>query len=53
LFYVFPGDDVTVDMVNDVLTNNSTGKTYQLKPIGEVSMRHSGVVGNEGGGGKM
>jgi len=30
------GDDVTVDMEKDVLTNNTTGKTYNLKPIGEA-----------------
>lgn len=30
------GQDVTVDMEANVLTNHSTGKTYPLKPIGEA-----------------
>ena len=37
------GDDVTVDMEKDVLTNNTTGKTYNLKPIGEVSRGKAGL----------
>lgn len=31
------GSEVTVDMEADVLTDHSTGKTYQLKAIGDVS----------------
>ncbi|GAQ84642.1 3-isopropylmalate dehydratase [Klebsormidium nitens] len=30
------GDEVTVDMENDVLTHHGTGKQYNLKPIGEA-----------------
>lgn len=30
------GTEVTVDMENNVLTDHSTGKTYQIKPIGEA-----------------
>lgn len=30
------GQEVTVDMEKDVLTNHTTGKEYALKPIGEV-----------------
>lgn len=30
------GQDVTVDMEQDVLINHTTGKEYSLKPIGEV-----------------
>jgi len=30
------GDEVTVDMDNDVLTHHGTGKQYNLKPIGEA-----------------
>ena len=30
---------VTVDMENNVLTDHSTGKTYALKAIGDVSAR--------------
>lgn len=34
---VATGQEVEVDMVNDVLTNLSTGKQYSLKPLGDVS----------------
>jgi 3-isopropylmalate/(R)-2-methylmalate dehydratase small subunit len=30
------GDYVTLDMEKDVLENHTTGKTYNLKPIGEA-----------------
>lgn len=30
------GDEVTVDLENDVLTYHGTGKQYNLKPIGEA-----------------
>jgi hypothetical protein len=30
------GEEAEVDMEKDVLTNLTTGKTYPLKPIGEV-----------------
>lgn len=32
------GNEVEVDMVNDVLTDISTGKKYSLKPLGDVSV---------------
>ena len=32
-----PGSEVTVDMEANVLTDHSNGKTYPLKPIGDVS----------------
>ena len=31
------GQEVEVDMVNDVLTDLATGKKYSLKPLGDVS----------------
>jgi 3-isopropylmalate/(R)-2-methylmalate dehydratase small subunit len=31
------GEDVTVDMEKNVLINHTTGKEYQLKPLGDVS----------------
>ena len=31
------GDEVEVDIEKDILTQLSTGKTYPLKPLGEVS----------------
>lgn len=31
------GREVEVDMVNDVLTDLTTGKKYSLKPLGDVS----------------
>ena len=31
------GTEVEVDMVEDVLTDLSTGKKYQLKSLGDVS----------------
>lgn len=31
------GEDVTVDMEANMLTNHTTGKQYQLKPLGDVS----------------
>jgi len=31
------GDEVEVDMENDVLTDLTTGKKYNLKPLGDVS----------------
>lgn len=36
-----PGEEVEVDMEKDVLTNLTTGKTYPLKPIGEVRHWHA------------
>eukprot|EP00877_Chromochloris_zofingiensis_P014656 jgi/Chrzof1/9444/Cz04g03100.t1 len=30
------GEEVTVDMDNNVLTNHTTGKQYELKPLGEA-----------------
>lgn len=35
---MLPGPQVTVDMVNNVLTDHSTGKTYPLQSIGDVSI---------------
>lgn len=44
------GDEVEVDMVNDVLTVLSTGKQYKLKSLGDVSGRNRGWGwGGEGG----
>lgn len=40
------GQEVEVDMVNDVLTNLTTGKKYSLKPLGDVS----GLGGAQAGG---
>lgn len=34
---VAAGEEVTVDMEANVLTNHSTGKTYELKALGDVS----------------
>jgi hypothetical protein len=31
------GEEVTVDMEQNVLTNHTTGKTFKLNPIGDVS----------------
>ena len=31
------GNEVEVDMEKDILTDLSTGKTYSLKPLGDVS----------------
>jgi hypothetical protein len=41
------GQEVEVDMVNDVLTDLATGKKYSLKPLGDVSLGagDAGVVG--------
>ena len=33
---IVTGEEVEVDMVNDILTVVSTGKTYNLKPLGDV-----------------
>eukprot|EP00903_Cladosiphon_okamuranus_P011962 g11235.t1 len=38
------GDDVTVDLTTDTLTNNTTGKEYPLTPLGDA-----GPVINAGG----
>lgn len=50
------GEDVTVDMENNVLINHTTGKEYALKPLGDVSSsrgahgssteQHSGCCSN-------
>lgn len=34
---VAAGEDVTVDMEQNVLINHTTGKEYALKPLGDVS----------------
>ena len=34
------GREVEVDMVNDVLTDLTTGRKYSLKPLGDVSGGH-------------
>ncbi len=33
------GSEVTVDLDNNLLTDHSTGKTYKLQDIGDVSGR--------------
>ena len=33
------GDVVEVDLENDILTDIATGRTFQLKPLGEVGGR--------------
>ena len=30
------GDEIEIDMNNNLLINKSNGETYQLKPLGEV-----------------
>lgn len=35
------GSEVEVDMANDVLTELSSGRTFSLKPLGEVCARAS------------
>jgi hypothetical protein len=32
------GEDVTVDMEKNVLINHTTGKEYELKALGDVSV---------------
>ena len=34
------GSEVEVDMENDVLTDLSTGKKFNLKPLGDVSVNY-------------
>lgn len=42
------GCEVTVDMEADVLTDHSTGNTYKLKSIGDVSGGGGGAGGDGG-----
>lgn len=39
LLLLVAGEDVTVDMEKNVLINHTTGKEYQLKPLGDVSTK--------------
>jgi 3-isopropylmalate dehydratase small subunit len=42
--HVSAGEDVTVDMEANVLINHTTGKEYQLKPLGDVSVAHAAAA---------
>jgi hypothetical protein len=37
LYFLITGSEVTVDMEANTLTDHSSGKTYNLQPIGDVS----------------